>query len=78
MTYGWKNWWKATKNPFVVMAPIGARYVDMMFYTSIHISLALFRWPSLILNPSMYGIFDTSKSALPKVRADMKKTMCCE
>lgn len=58
--------------------PIGARYVDMMFYTSIHISLALFRWPSLILNPSMYGIFDTSKSALPKVRADMKKTMCCE
>jgi len=36
--------------------PIGARLQDMMFYTSIHISLALFKWPLLVIDPGTYGI----------------------
>lgn len=54
--------------------PIGARLVDMMFYTGIHTTLALIRWPFLFLDPSFYGITDSSKSA-PKVPKSMKKQM---
>jgi len=55
--------------------PIGSRFSDMAFYTGIHSSIALFRWPVLFLKPITYRLIDTSQSSLPKIRMNSKKVM---
>lgn len=48
--------------------PVGTRYVDMMWFASIHTTLALLRWPLLILRPGMYGIFESNTFSVPEIK----------
>lgn len=49
--------------------PIGSRYVDMLWFFSIHVSLALLRWPLLILTPGSYMSFGSNKYTVPEMKA---------
>jgi len=58
--------------------PIGTRIADMMFYTSIHWSLALIKWPLMVISPGTYNIVNTARWLRPKFSASVKKTTCCD
>ena len=58
--------------------PIGTRIADMMFYTSIHWSLALIKWPLMVISPGTYNIVNTARWFRPKFSASVKKTTCCD
>jgi len=48
--------------------PIGSRYVDMMWFLSIHMTLALLRWPLLVLTPGKYFSFGPTKYDVPEMK----------
>jgi len=53
-------------NSIIRGLPIGTRVYDLMFYTGVHWTLALFKWPRILLNPGSYDIINTTKFSMPR------------
>ena len=57
--------------------PIGTRITDLMFYTAIHWTLALFKWPLVFIFPGSYDLINTAKYSIPRKHVNAKKEVCC-